>query len=226
MGMRTLYSLASLTIAFSTLASSGCAAAPRAIDENRNSGYAVYRSGRLGARELAEMCELGVREIVVMDGAALNNECRWRGEICPGLKVRYNHAQDARTPVTREFLTAFDAWVVDSMAKGSKIAFRCRHGWHRAGRLSAYYRMRFDGWSAEAAIEEMLEMGRFMGSHPQLVPQVAGMADQLAARPCSQPAEHCPRDSPDHGEGLVRSRAGVQFADDLCDGAPGLAEYP
>lgn len=226
MGIRTLYALTSLTIALGTIASSGCAASPQTLDEDRHSGFAIYRSGRLQGRELAELCELGVREIVVMDGGALDNECRLRAEVCPDLKVRYNHAQDARTPVTREFLAAFETWVEESKAKGRRIAFRCRHGWHRAGRLSAYYRMRFDGWSPEAAIEEMLEMGRFMGSHPQLAPQVAAMADLTAARPCSQLAEHCPRDSPAGAEGLVGNARDVHFADDLCDGAPELAGAP
>jgi hypothetical protein len=209
-----------------TLGLVGCAASPKPVDEEQATGFAIYRSGQLDAKEISHLCDLGVREIVVMDGGALRNECRLRSEICPDLKVRYNHPQDAYTPVSRDFLAAFDAWVEDSRAKGRKISFRCRHGWHRAGRLSAYYRMRFNGWTQDAAIEEMLEMGQYMDSHPQLRPQVAAMADQLAERPCSQSPEHCPRDSPADAEGLFRSGHEVVFAEDLCSDSVRSGETP
>ena len=44
----------------------------------------------------------------------------------------YDDAQDAREPVTAEFLSAFDAWIEEAMADGRKVALRCRHGWHQS----------------------------------------------------------------------------------------------
>lgn len=226
--MRFRFSIAYLSLATVswTLGSAGCAASPEPIDEDRATGFAIYRSGQLDARELSKLCDLGVREIVVMDGGARRHECRLRAEVCPDLKVRYNHPQDPRTPVSREFLAAFDDWVEDSRAAGRRISIRCRHGWHRAGRLSAYYRMRFNGWTAAAATEEMQQMGQYMDSHPQLQSQVVAMADQLAEQPCSQSPEHCLRDLAAATEGLVGSGDDAIFAEDVCGETYRIGEAP
>ena len=168
-----------------------CAAAPTPVASEPEGGFALYRSGQLSAADLASLCRLGVEELVVLDGGAADRECVMRDRVCAGLRVRYDAAQDARLPVTADFLAAFDAWVEEAQAGGRRIALRCRHGWHRAGRLSAWYRMRFERATAEEAVDEMLDAGRFMRRHRQLVPQVQAMADLLEGRPCSTDAEHC-----------------------------------
>ncbi len=185
----------------------GCAAAPTRVADDPATGFALYRSGQLSAGRLAELCRLGVEEIVVLDGTAAGRECRFRSRACPGLRVRYNTAQDAHVPVSADFLAAFDAWVEEARGEGRKIAFRCRHGWHRAGRLAAWYRMRFQQRPAAEAIAEMERLGRFMWRHRQLGPQVEAMADHLAGRPCSTAAEHCVAA---HGAGAAT------FPEDVC----------
>lgn len=198
-----------LPLAAAVLLAGGCAAAPALVaGDPSGDGFALYRSGQLDAGELAELCRLGVDEMVVLDGGGADHECVLRRRVCPELAVRYDAAQDALRPVTAGFLAAFDAWVAEARAAGRKIAFRCRHGWHRAGRLTAWYRMRFEGASTEEAVAEMLAAGRFMSRHPQLVPQVRAMADLLADRPCSTAAEHCVA-----GEGWPE---GPGFAGDEC----------
>ncbi|RMG47188.1 MAG: hypothetical protein D6718_04205 [Acidobacteria bacterium] len=132
-----------------------------------------------------------MREIVVLDGTAWRRECRWRNEVCPGLRVRWDEAQDPDRPVDAAFLRAFDAWVEEARREGKRIAFRCWQGWHRAGRLAAYYRIRFDGWTAEAAIREMHRRGRMMAAHPGLDPQVRALADFAAGRTCSVDLRYC-----------------------------------
>ncbi len=180
-----------LTAALALVLLAGCAARPTLVADDPANGFALYRSGRLDAGELAALCRLGVEEMVVLDGGAAERECALRARLCPQLRVRYDRAQDARRPLSEAFLAAFDAWVEEARREGRKIAFRCRHGWHRAGRLAAWYRMRFEGVATAEAIAEMQRVGRFMGGHPQLAPQVEAMADHLAGRPCSTAAEHC-----------------------------------
>lgn len=203
-----------LPLAAAFLLAGGCAASPTLVAGDPGGGFALYRSGQLSAGELAELCRLGVEEMVVLDGGGGDRECAMRRRVCPELAVRYDTAQDARVPPTAEFLAGFDAWVAEARAAGRKIAFRCRHGWHRAGRLTAWYRMRFEGASTDDAVAEMLAAGRFMNRHPQLVPQVRAMADLLAGRPCSTAAEHC-----------VAKEAypadGADFAADVCPGSGG-----
>ena len=128
-----------------------CADAPRQVAEDPSSGFALYRSGRLSPTDLGVLCDLGVEEILVLDGEAGQRECRFRQTICPDMQVRYNRAQEADIPVSLDFLQAFDVWIEEARSEGRKVAFRCRHGWHRTGRLAAYYRMRFEGASAAEA---------------------------------------------------------------------------
>ncbi len=208
------------------IVAAGCAARPRPLDEARESGFAVYRSGRLDPQRLADLCRLGVEEIVILDGQGAANECRWRTRVCPNLRVRYDHRQDARVPPSAEFLAAFDHWVETSRREGRKIAFRCRHGWHRTGRLAAYYRMRFGGWGGPEAVREMLAAGRFMRRFPELQPQVLAMAEQAEARRCSQAPHHCPSSGQPWLEGLIGAGAGARFAADVCDSSSGESGPP
>lgn len=198
------------------LALTGCAAAPHLLESSPEGGFAIYRTGRVDRDELAALCRRGVEELVVMDGSAVRRECAWREAVCPGLVVRYDRRQDVSVPLSAPFLEAFDRWVETARRAGRKIAFRCHHGWHRAGRLSAYYRMRFQHLTAEDARTLMLQHGRFMWRHPYLKPQVTALADHLAGRPCSTAEQHCVRRGPEvRGEGAV-------FAADVCPPAPGV----
>lgn len=177
-----------------------CAASPRLVDSDPVNGFALYRSGRLSPGELAALCRQGVAEILILDGTGGERECELRRRLCPGLAVRYDRQQEASVPLSADFLRAFDAWVAQARRYGLRIAFRCRHGWHRAGRLAAYYQMRFQGWSLQEAIARMNRAGRFMWRHPYLEPQVRALADHIAGRPCSVSPEHCVR--PAGGGGL------------------------
>ena len=188
-----------------------CSAPPRLIDRDDSSGFALYRSGRLDRAEIGEICALGIEEILVLDGEAEERECRLRIAACPGLVVRYNRAQDADSPVSGDFLIAFDAWILRAREEGRKVAFRCRHGWHRTGRLAAYYRIRFGGDTVEAAHREMHEIGHMMSRHPTLDPQVEAYADFLAGRACPTSEESCVSAGPDPGAPLGR------FPADVCD---------
>jgi hypothetical protein len=191
-----------------------CNAAPQPFDSVAETGFAVYRSGLLSAEEFESLCKEGVGQMVILDGTGFRRECEMRQRLCPQLRIRYDRGQDAGVPLTEEFLTAFDRWVEEAQSSGTKVAFRCHHGWHRAGRLTAYYRMKFDGWSAEEAIAEMNQVGGMMWQHPYLEPQVEAMSDLITGRPCGQDLEYCVQPSPaGQDEGL--SSVGL-FEADVC----------
>lgn len=187
-----------------------CADAPRAITEDPSTGFALYRSGRLSTGDLAELCKRGVEEILVLDGEASDRECLSRTTVCPDLRVRYDHAQEEDRPVSADFLEAFEAWIEEAREAGRKVAFRCRHGWHRTGRLAAYYRIRFEGASAAEATHEMHEIGSMMWRHPTLDPQVEAYGDLVAGLQCSTDPMHCPISEP--APGLLAGR----FPNDAC----------
>jgi hypothetical protein len=200
--------MAAMAMALPILAA--CADAPRMVAEEPATGFALYRSGRLSSTDLGALCSLGVEEILVLDGEGSARECLFQKTICPGLQVRYDHAQEEDSPVSIDFLEAFDAWIEEARAQGKKVAFRCRHGWHRTGRLAAYYQLRFEAASADEATREMQRIGRMMWRHPSLGPQVEAYADLVDGRPCSTHPENCPLIEPDAG--LV----GGRFPDDAC----------
>lgn len=168
-----------------------CASPPLLVDAQPGTGFALYRSGWLDEDEIAELCAAGVEEIVVLDGTGRERECRMRERLCPRLRVRWDGRQRAGRALDAAFLAAFDAWVEEARAAGRRIAFRCRHGWHRTGRLAAYYAVRHQARDAEVARREMHRRGRFMWRHPALDPQIEALADHLAGRPCGQSPEHC-----------------------------------
>lgn len=181
-----------------TLLLAGCAANPRLLERVPETGYSIHRSGQLEREELAQLCrEEGLDEIVVLNGSAAERECAWRDEVCPGLRVRYDARQDPSEPLTADFLEAFDHWVEAARTEGRAIAVRCRHGWHRAGRLSAYYRIEHQNLTLADALGLMHAHGRFMWMHPYLDPQVEALWQLAHGLPCEEEEHHCVRRAED-----------------------------
>ncbi len=160
------------------------------IDQLPN-GFKIYRSGAPSENDLREYSELGIEEIAVLSGDAGRRESRFQ-RLVPDLEVVYNEKQDDEIPLTNAFLEWFDDWVTEAREEGKVIAFRCRCGCHRTGRLAAYYQMRYQGLGAEAAIGIMNQLGRNMFLHPGLEPQVRALEDYIQGRPCSQEQKFCP----------------------------------
>jgi hypothetical protein len=162
------------------------------IDQLPN-GFKLYRSGTPTERDLREYDDLGIMEIAVLSGDANRHESRY-SRLIPGLKVVYNHRQDAGEPLTRTFLEWFDGWVDEARKSGMIIAFRCRCGCHRTGRLAAYYQMKYQNMPLEDALATMNELGRNMFLHAYLEPQVRALEDYIHDRPCSQEKKYCVED--------------------------------
>jgi protein-tyrosine phosphatase len=184
-----------IVLALGVLAAfSGCGSANRASSlDTSDNGFAVYRSGQPEAKDIEDWCKLGVTKIFALNGQA-GRYFKAIDDFCGGkAKVEYNHEQDPDTAVTKEFLDKFDGSVAAAQASGEKILFHCYCGCHRTGRLAAYYRMKYQNWPAEKAIEEMMGIGKDMDNHPSLSAQVYAMQDHIQGRPCTQKAEYCIR---------------------------------
>ena len=154
------------------------------VDEDPESGFAVYRSGVPDEDDLRRFCELGIAEIAVLSGDGDEHEGRYR-RACPTLRVVYDHPQDVDCPLTAEFLAAFDRWVGEARAAGRKIAFRCRWGSHRTGRLAAYYQMKHRRRPLDETLALMRERGSFMWWYwGRLEPQVVALGNYIDGRPC------------------------------------------
>jgi hypothetical protein len=156
-------------------------------------GFKIYRSGLPNEYDLQEFHELGIEEIAVMSGDARRHEIR-HSRLVPGLKVVYNQRQDVNIPLTSSFLEWFDSWVTEARQQGKVIAFRCRCGCHRTGRLAAYYQMKYQKVPVESALTIMNRLGRNMSFHPELEPQARALEDYIRNRPCSQEERYCVED--------------------------------
>lgn len=195
----------------------GCVSNPHLMEAEPQTGYEIYRTGRLTKAEFAALCQQGVRQMVVMDGSADRRECAWRDELCPEMVVRYDQEQDVEDPLSEDFLAAFEGWVREAKLEGEKIAFRCFQGYHRAGRIGAWYRMRFQNLPPDAAWALLEHYGRFLWLHPQLEPQVEALWDHVHDRPCSTEARFCVRRGA-VDPGLPAGEQG--FFRDVCGGEP------
>ncbi|MBI3535624.1 MAG: dual specificity protein phosphatase family protein [Deltaproteobacteria bacterium] len=163
------------------------------IEEDAQNGFVMYRSGSPDQTDVAEFCELGIQEIMVLSGNADQAEWKFQNQ-CPTLKVIYNVDQDSKTPLDKKFLDFFDSWVLEAKVQGKKIAFRCDCGCHRTGRLAGYYQMKYQKLTYADAAMIMTDHGKFMGLFSYLYEQLKGLEDYIHGRPCSVEAKYCVRE--------------------------------
>ena len=156
--------------------------------------FRLYRSGAPGQETFAKWCgEYRIERVIVLAGTAESYELKYQAEgICPGIQVLYNEHQTVGEPVSDGFLKWFDQQVEAAKRDQVGILFRCQTGSHRAGRLAAYYQMKYQGLSADEAIAVMNHNGMLMPLFdPKLKPQVRALAEYLHGRPCAQKAKAC-----------------------------------
>jgi len=156
--------------------------------------FRLFRSGAPPKETFARWCGVyGIEKSIVLSGDAERHELAYMGEgLCPGFEVIYNVRQDHNVPVSDSFLEWFDQQIEEARREGTTILLRCRTGSHRAGRLAAYYQMKYQGLTVEEAIAVMDHNGMMMWLfNIVLIPQVRAMDDHLHGRPCSQLPVFC-----------------------------------
>ncbi len=160
------------------------------VDGDDRGKFAVYRSGQPDEADLGVWCQLGVREIYALNGWGAEYQAQL-ARICPEAKIVFNEELNADAGISKAFLDRFDASVTQARERGTKILFHCGCGCHRTGRLAAYYRMKYNGWSPDRAIEEMNDLGKDMGHHPTLPAQIRALEEYIQGRPCTQESGAC-----------------------------------
>ncbi len=188
--MKVLFGIVTLLALLTLTSTNSYAKNLHLIDQDKSSGFEIYRTGTPSETDLEEICQLGITEIMVLSGDAEAHEFKYSSK-CPSLKVIYNYRQTVKIPLTQDFLGFFDQWVEQSRTLGKKIAFRCSCGCHRTGRLAAYYRMKNNGFDSETAIDEMNNLGKWMFLYPSLKKQVRALEDFILNQPCEQKEKYC-----------------------------------
>ncbi len=115
----------------------------------------LYRSGQPYKRQIDHLIEeIGLRAIVI---ARKDFSRRLPKEIeyarSRGLRVLHLPLE-SRREISEEAVAAFYRWIDDSANRPMLV--HCSAGRHRTGYLCARYRIDRQGWSREAAAEEML----------------------------------------------------------------------
>jgi protein tyrosine/serine phosphatase len=170
---------------------SGCGGVDRLTEmDAAPNGYVMYRSAQPNAEDAEEICKRGVRKVFALNGEGRKYAERLK-EVCPNAEIVYDYPQSPDDGVPSEFLDLFDRSVEEAKAAGQGILFHCSCGCHRTGRLAAYYRMKYQNWSAAAAIDEMNTLGKDISQHPSLNSQIYALEDAIQGRGCSQPVQFC-----------------------------------
>lgn len=158
--------------------------------------FRVYRSGVPDADTFARWCSgYKIKRVIDLAGTADKNERIFQKQgICPEIEIIYSEKQFPEKALSEEFLKFFDEQIQQAQKDQVGILFRCTTGSHRAGRLAAYYQMKYQGLTAEEAIAVMDYNGMLMELYdPVLHPQVRALYEYIHQKPCSQKKEYCVR---------------------------------
>jgi protein tyrosine/serine phosphatase len=132
-----------------------------------------YRSGQMTAAGLRETIErYGIKTVINLQHENPNPHMpeRWLGkptttekELCEELNVRYRlltpdilpqpNDLTKQPPAVTEYLAVLD----DETAY--PVLIHCKAGLHRTGRLTAIYRMEYEGWDVREALRELRANG-------------------------------------------------------------------
>jgi protein tyrosine/serine phosphatase len=125
-----------------------------------------YRGSQPGKPQLAALKAMGVKTIIDLRRDFVPEERAWASEL--GLKY-FNIPLRSSKRATKE-QTDYFLSLVNDPANGP-VYVHCKGGKHRTGALTAIYRIKHDGWTAEQAFEEMkkydFESGWFGGPQDQ-----------------------------------------------------------
>jgi tyrosine-protein phosphatase SIW14 len=133
----------------------------------------VYRSGQMTVEGFAQtIAELGIRTVInaqdqypdpEIEQSYFDHRSLTESELCRRMGVRYVFLPPDLIPRRRipdERPAAIDKFlaIMDNPAN-YPVLIHCRAGLHRTGCLVAIYRMEYDGWSADAAVQELKANG-------------------------------------------------------------------
>lgn len=107
----------------------------------------VYRSAQPDSRGYAELEKMGIKEILNL------REYHSDADEAKGTTLKLHHVSKNAENIKDEDVVRALKIIKD--AKGP-ILIHCMHGADRTGLICAMYRVLFDGWTKEKAIDEMI----------------------------------------------------------------------
>jgi tyrosine-protein phosphatase SIW14 len=122
----------------------------------------MYRCGQLTAAGFAEVFQrYGIKTLINLQDEDPDPEvgkgCN-ESELCRQLGVRYQWLPPQLVP-EGEPVTIEKFLEICDDKNAYPIMLHCKAGLHRTGTMVAFYRIEYEGWSADAAIQELLTCG-------------------------------------------------------------------
>jgi tyrosine-protein phosphatase SIW14 len=181
----------------------------------------VYRSGQMTAAGFRETIDrYHIKTVINLQHESPDPVLaeHWLGkgkvhesELCKQLGVKYvlitpdllppNNRLDVLPPAVDEFLNVLDK------EENYPILLHCKAGLHRTGRLTAIYRMEYQGWSRGEALRELRANGYgFIAASEadEFIIQFVQNYSPRASRPKALPVAPHPRRAKPAGEGGAR----------------------
>ena len=145
------------------------------INESLYRGAQPYREG------LQQLKKLGITTIIDLRGEDAH-KVAWERQQAESLGIRFLHLPVSgwSTPSNEQVAQFF------SVFRGSaneKVFVHCRFGEDRTGVFIASYRIAFDHWSSDQALNEMLSFGFNRLWHPSMADYVRSLPELLQSDP-------------------------------------------
>lgn len=145
----------------------------------------VYRSGQISSRLIEPtLSKYGIDVVVFMSTDNLNrSDVRAEIAACRRLGIRRVNlplAGDGTGQVDRYVQALLE--IHRAKVAGQQILVHCHTGSQRTGGVVALYRVLLDGWSADAALDELLSFGHSPADNPRLLPYLNEHLPLIARR--------------------------------------------
>lgn len=112
----------------------------------------LYRSGQLGRADVAALVPLGIKTVVGL--RAFHSDDTWLRE--SGIQIRRIKIYTWRIS-DDDVVAALQA--IRAAEQQGPVLLHCWHGADRTGLVAAMYRVLFQGWSKQQALDELLHGG-------------------------------------------------------------------
>jgi tyrosine-protein phosphatase SIW14 len=128
----------------------------------------LYRSGQMDRAGLERFVyDYGIRTVITLreESKSVDKAMAWEQAFCAENGIKFVQIPPARwwvddgPPPAREGVERFLAIMRDPEKYPRPVLIHCFAGQHRSGAYCAIYRMEFQGWTADEALEEMRQLG-------------------------------------------------------------------
>jgi tyrosine-protein phosphatase SIW14 len=141
----------------------------------------LYRGAQPYAEGFQQLKSLGITIIIDLREQE-PGKIAWECKQSEALGIRFLHLPVSGWSTPREQQLA-GFFSIFRSSPHEKVFVHCQFGEDRTGVFVAAYRVAFDHWSAEQAVDEMLAYGFHRWWHPAMVSYVRSLPDRLQADP-------------------------------------------